>query len=239
MRFIIHEQPYERPLSSGTWEYYRDERPTGAVENWRLSSAVDGYSFLRVDLDARAATSGRSYLYHLTLDRDGSPLQLKFRLWANDTEIIGMVLLDKDTIIVTREIGGWRDEALIPVSDDYAFWFPASTGLGLLSKWQSVQSITGVGLRTGTGAIETEMSPFVTLLDLEVGEVGNLLIKDRSQQLKPLTIGWSDQQRRLWLDKDSRPLKMERSDGLVAIESHYTRVQRIRKPGTQPAAEAR
>ena len=73
-----------------------NNQPTGAVEEWRLSDAVDGYRFLRVDLDARNAPSGRSYLYHLTMDKLGNLVQLKFRLWTEGSEIIGSVLLEKD-----------------------------------------------------------------------------------------------------------------------------------------------
>ena len=71
MRFIIHELPYERPLLAGRLRYERDGQPTGAIEFWRLTDAVDGYRFLRVDLDARDAASGRSWLYHATLDAAG------------------------------------------------------------------------------------------------------------------------------------------------------------------------
>ena len=73
MRFIIHELPYERPLLSGRLRYERDGVPSGAVESWRLTAAVDGYRFLRVDVDAREAPSGRSWLYHLTLNPAGLP----------------------------------------------------------------------------------------------------------------------------------------------------------------------
>ncbi len=73
MRFIIHQLPYERPIVAGQLRYERDGAPTGAVEQYRLTAAVDGYRFLRVDLDARTAPSGRSTLYHLTLNPDGQP----------------------------------------------------------------------------------------------------------------------------------------------------------------------
>ncbi|MDX1412568.1 MAG: hypothetical protein R3293_00145 [Candidatus Promineifilaceae bacterium] len=230
MRFIIHEQPYERPVSSGMWRYYHGNQPTGAVEKWRLTDAVDGFYFMRVDLDARAAASGRSYLYHLTADNHGHPVQLKFRLWDGDKEIIGLVLLEKDTVIVTREINGHRLEDVLPVENGYAFWYPASTGLGLLSARQMETVLTGVSLRTETGTIETEMSPFVTKLELIDGENQDMQLMDQSRTMKKRTIRWNEQQRTLWLDENRWPLKMERSDGLVAVESKYILFQRISRP---------
>lgn len=92
MRFIIHEMPYERPLLAGRLRYERDGVPTGAVELWRITNAVDGYRFLRVDLDAREAESGRSSLYHVTLNPAGRPEQLKFRLWGNGPEVSGSLV---------------------------------------------------------------------------------------------------------------------------------------------------
>ncbi len=60
MRFIVHEQAYEKPIAAGQLRYERDGRATGAIESWRLTRAVEGYEILRVDLDARTAESGHS-----------------------------------------------------------------------------------------------------------------------------------------------------------------------------------
>lgn len=233
MRFIIHEQSYEQPLAAGKWRYSQDNQPTGAVEEWRLSDAVDGYRFLRVDLDARTARSGRSYLYHLTMDHFGNPVQLKFRLWERDLEIIGSVLLEKDSAIVTREFSGQRFEKVLPLPEGYAFWYPASTGLGLLANWQTEKTGCALGLLTETGSRATEMSPFITNLELSYGAMENLEVMNEMRMVRPLTISWNDQKRTLWINDNNWPLIMARPDGLTAVETRYIHYQRISKPGKE------
>ncbi len=230
MRFIIHEQAYEIPLASGMWRYFHDGRPTGAVEKWRLSDAVDGYRFLRVDLDARSAQSGRSYLYHLTLNQDGIPIQLKFRFWEDEFEIIGTVLLEEDSIIVTKEIKGERFEEILLLPKDYRFWFPASTGLGLLAKSPAKNIETAVSLQTNSNLPEKLMSPYVTPLQITRGDYTDLEIMNKQTMVCPLTIRWQGQQRKIWINKNNWPLMMERPDGLSAKESQYIQYQRISKP---------
>ena len=129
MRFIIHELPYERPLLAGRLRYERDGRPTGAVESWRLSDAAEGYRFLRVDLDARAAQSGHSWLYHVTLGPDGRPEQVKARFWAAGREVTTTLNVEGDEWLATRQVDGVAFEDL---AHGRAFWFPAAAGLALL-----------------------------------------------------------------------------------------------------------
>jgi len=233
MRFIIHEQSYELPLASGMWQYFRDSRPTGAVEKWRLTNAADGFRFLRVDLDARAAESGRSYLYHLTMDHRGNPIQLKYRFWDLGFEIIGTVLMEEDAIIVTREIKGQRFEDVLPLPDGYVFWYPASSGLGLLANLALKKTDSAVTLRTQSGSPETQMSPFITSLELKRGKCKKLEIMSELKLTCPLAISWQDQQRTIWIDENNWPLMMERSDGLNAIETRYIQYQRITEPGSR------
>ncbi len=38
MRFIIHEQPFERIVAAGQYRYEQAGQPTGAVEHWRLTA---------------------------------------------------------------------------------------------------------------------------------------------------------------------------------------------------------
>lgn len=234
MRFIIHELAYEVPLASGSWRYFQNERPTGAVEKWRLTDAADGYRFLRVDLDARSATSGRSYLYHLTLDQFGRPIQLKFRFWDSSLEIIGTVLLETDAVIVTREIREQRFEDVLPISGEYVFWYPASLGLGLLAGVEAGKKLTGISLHTQAQSAETQMSPFITEMNLKRGICKELNIMDELKLACPLTISWSGQERTLWVDKDNWPLRMERPGGLSAHETKIFHYQRISKPDTKP-----
>ena len=55
MRYLLKEQPYERPLAAGTLVYEREFGMPGVLEHWRLTEALDGYRFFRIDLDERAA----------------------------------------------------------------------------------------------------------------------------------------------------------------------------------------
>jgi hypothetical protein len=89
MRFIIHEQPYEKVVAAGELRYEQEGVTTGAVEHWRLTTAVDSYQFLRIDLDARSAPSGQSTLYHLVLNENGRPERLRFRQWSGEHKIAG------------------------------------------------------------------------------------------------------------------------------------------------------
>jgi len=234
MRFIIHELSYEKPIASGLWRYSRDRKPTGTLEHWRMTEAVDGFRFLRVDLDARAAESGRSYLYHLTMDENGRPVQLKYRYWGLDLEIIGTVLFEDDAVIVTRNNKNDRRENVLQLSSGYAFWFPATTGLSLLTGMSPAKSKTAVTLRSTSDELESLMGPFVTTVNITSQDPEEVEIMGQTRTLQPITIRWQDQQRKTWLDQTNWPLMMKRGDGLTAVETRHIRYQRITGPGDEP-----
>lgn len=234
MRFIIHELPYETPLTAGQWNYVLDGQATGALEQWRLTEAVDGYRFLRVDLDGRAAQSGRSTLYHLTLDEYRNPVQLKYRLWIAGLEIAGMVLFEKDAVIVTRETAGERQEDILKVPAGYAFWFPATAGLALLSNRAKANNVTGVTLRTAAADPTLLMGPVSTKIDIREDEPEDINVMGTMQTLRTITIRWENQRRRLWVDAGGWPLMMERNDGLTAVTTRAIKYQQIIKPGVDP-----
>jgi len=236
MRFIIHEMPYEKPLTAGQWTYVLDGQATGAVEQWRLTEAVDGYSFLRVDLDARAARSGRSYVYHMTLDESGTPVQLKYRYWATGLEIIGTVLLEEDAVIATRETSSGRQEDVLKVPAGYAFWFPATAGLGLLAGLEGSESRKAVSLRTATADPALLMSPLLTEVTIDKAEAKAVEVMGKEESARGLTIYWDDQQRKLWVDNDGWPLRMKRGDGLTAVVTRAIKYQRITGPGAGKTA---
>ncbi len=234
MRFIIHEMPYEKPLTAGQWNYVLDGQDTGALEQWRLTEAMDGYRFLRVDLDARAAQSGRSYLYHLMLDEQGSPVQLKYRLWTGGLEISGTVLLEEDAVIVTRKTAGVRQEDILEVPAGYAFWFPATAGLSLLTRLAEASNVTAVTLRTAAADPASLMGPVLTAVDIRDEPPKVIDVMGTTQTLRGITIKWEDQRRRLWADAGGWPLMMERDDGLTAVITRAIKYQRIIEPGVNP-----
>lgn len=205
MRFIIHEMTYERPIAGGQLRYEREGTPTGAVEKWRLTEAVDGYRVLRVDLDAREAPSRRSTLYHAVLNPAGRPEQIKYQLWADGVKVSGVVVCDDDGLLAVREAGS---DAVEETADAAAFWFPSTLGLWLLRVQPRGQTMPGVTLDADADRPEQLMALRPTTVRLEG--------PDRSGELE---ITWDGGRRWLMLDENGYPAKMRRDDGLTAVET--------------------
>lgn len=218
MRTLIRELPYERPIAAGRYRYERDGEPTGAIESWRLTAAQEGYHFLRVDLNAQAAESGDSYLYHLTLDAAGRPDRLSFRFFGSDFQASGNVLFAGNTVTLARTVDGRRLEMERDLPSGYAFWFPATAGLALLArKADDGETVPGATL-------DKDEQFALRFLDVHIrpGRPQPDTIMGKEIVLRPLTISWADQQRTIWLDQHEWPLKMER-EGLAAVETRYIR----------------
>ena len=218
MRFIIHELPYERPLLAGRLRYERDGVPTGAVESWRMTSAMDGYRFLRVDLDAREAPSGRSYLYHVTLNPAGLPEQLKFRLWGDGLDAGGTAVWEGSEVIVARNVNGtaYEDEA-----SGSAFWFPAGSGLAMLAV--CIGETNGLTMATDTSDPAGLMAMVETPVDIVLAAAESEIVSNELLTVRPLEVRWADQQRTVWLDGERRPLRLLRGDGLTATAERLIR----------------
>ncbi len=218
MRFIIHELPYEQPLLAGRLRYEQDGEPTGTVESWRLTNAVDGYRFLRVDLDSREGPSGRSYLYHVTLNPAGRPEQLKFRLWGNGPEVSGTAVWEGNEVISARVVDS---VAYQEVARGGAFWFPAGMGLALLAVY--VGETKGMTLVSHAADPAGLMSLIETPVTIGLGEAMTEDLNGELLPVRPLEVNWADQQRTVWLDKESRPLRLRRQDGLTAVAERLVR----------------
>ncbi|MDX1662623.1 MAG: hypothetical protein R3272_02445 [Candidatus Promineifilaceae bacterium] len=225
MRTLIRELPYEKPVAAGRYRYLQDGRPTGASESWRLSSAVDGYRFLRVDLNAQNA-SGNSYLYHLTLAPDGYPERLAFSFFRPGLQIRGNLLFDEGSAALSRTISGgprgeeersYRLEEELPLPPGALFWFPATTGLGLLSSAPEGPPRPALTLDP-----EAEFTLWPTEVAIAIGEAEAVAVMGRTFSARPLSIAWAQQRRRIWVDENGWPLMMERGD-LSAIETRLVR----------------
>jgi len=241
MRFLIREMDYEVRLAAGKLRYEQNGQPTGAVEEWRLNAAVEGYRFLRVDLDAREAQSGQSTLYHLVLNPAGQPERLKFRFDGNKTSIVGDAMFLGDQITLTHIENGERSEQDIELdnlaidddrcSDRSTFWFPSILGLGLLAGVHTphdhICRRDTITLRQpGQSDVDLNQSLFLTRreVSLQSHEQEEIVIGRESIAARPLTICWQDQIRRIWLDESGNlPLRLEQQDGLTAIETQYIR----------------
>lgn len=220
MRFLLHEQPYENLVASGRLVYERNDQPTGAIENWRLTDAAAGYRFLRVDLDARQAESGQSSLFHLILNPQGEPERLRFRFFGPYQQVRGTVLFENATLTVVREQPGHeRHEAEFAAAP---FWFPATVGLSLLA------GLTGEGqVEAVTLDAAASFTPCLVTLHYHEGQPETVQVMGQVRELRPLTLAWADQTRTIWLDARQRPLLMERQDGLCGRETRYIRYQDV------------
>lgn len=208
MRFIIHEQPFERIVAAGQYRYEQNGRATGALEHWRLTTVVEPYHFLRVDLDGRSA-SGNSYLYHLTLGENGRAERLQYRFWGNGLTISGNVLLEAEMVTATRQVNGHVHEEVITLPADYVFAFPSVTGLGWLAR-QMGERARGTAVFLSTAVDQPESAFQLLLADLTLAHGA------------ALTLRWPGQARTLWLDEQGWPLRMEREgDGLTAVSVRH------------------
>jgi len=223
MRFLIHELPYERPLLAGRLRYERDgqdgvSRPTGAVESWRLSEAADGYRFLRVDLDARAAPSGHSWLYHVTLAPDGRPEQLKARFWAGGREVATVVAREGEQWLASRQVAGTLRE---DQAHGRAFWFPAAAGLALLR--HDLDETRGVTLLMDTADAARTLALVATPVQIALGAATEERVGGDTLAARSLSVAWGRNRRTVWLDDDGRPLRLWRDDGLTAMAERLVR----------------
>lgn len=229
MRFIIHEQPFEKPLATGLLRYEQDGRSTGTVEHWRLTEAAEGYRFFRVDLDARDGASGDSYLYHLVLNPDNRPERLKFRFYNPRTTITGDLLMEDSVVTLIRDIndqqGEHHFEETAKADNQTVFWYPSAMGLGLLA-YSHPDPLPAGTFPTGTfPAITLDKAADFALrrvnVTLQPGEKETLAVARQNVVVRPLLIRWQDQSRTIWLNPHKRPVKMVRGDGLAAVEVHH------------------
>lgn len=229
MRSIIHEQPYEKVVAAGELRYKQAGVETGAVERWRLTTAVSNYTFLRIDLDARATPSGLSTLYHLVLNENGRPERLRLRQWSPEHRISGNVLFEDGVITASREVDGEAVDEEMVVVDDVGFWLPSTVGLGLLAGQQvetatSASSVQAVSLRPVDSKQYSAFTLFKTSIKLAWDEDEEIVVLGRAVQSRPFLIEWADQHYTLWLDDQNSVLKMQSGAGITAVATrliHY------------------
>jgi hypothetical protein len=217
MRTLIRELPYETPLAGGRYRYERGGQPTDAVESWRLSAAVDGYRFLRVDLNAQEAASGDNYLYHLVLGPQGMPERLNFRFFNRRLQIKGLLLFEGERVSLTRQVNGQRFEEETVLTPPYLFWFPASAGLSLLAQALPASGQPGLSLNS-----EADFALWNGPLSVQSGSPQTIEIMGRSLSTRPLHLEWGEEKRTIWLDDYNWPVQVQRRD-LIAKETRYLR----------------
>ena len=227
MRFIVKEQSYEKPIGAGLFRYELDGVPTGAVEQWRLSQALEGYEVLRVDLDAREAASGHSYLYNLVRQANGKPERLAYRFWGDGLQVAGTLLFAETNITGTRTVNGRTHEEDLDIEPGTPFWFPSAIGLGLIVKARSGSGITAVTLNGAAGGDDTlalqwvKVDVFFMITDTKPWQVAGKTI-----ETVPTMVRWNGNQRIVVRDQDYWPVAIQRpnfADGklLSARETQY------------------
>ncbi len=229
MRFIVKEQRYEKQIASGQFRYELDGEPTGAVESWRLTAVPDGFEVLRVDLDARQAESGHSYVYHLVRRKDGAPERLGFRFWGSSLEIEGTLLFSETSITGTRTVNGRTFSEDIDIEPGTGFWFPSAVGLGLATNLPGIKDIKAVTLNNQIGDEDTLALQIITMdVYPMITDTIELDVCGKTMTAVPYMIRWDENNRVIVRDLDFWPVRMERpyfdnDDTLTAVPVYYNR----------------
>ncbi len=235
MRFIIHEQPYERPISSGEFRYFLNAEPTGAVESWRLTAAAEGYTFLRVDLDARAAESGHTYLYHAVLNSAGNIERLKYRFWdkTSQLQVIGDLVVEDTAVAATHTSNSQTFAAVLDRPDNYGVWFPALTGLGFVVRLAGQSPWNTITLNNKVGDVDTLAVMSVDVnRELLSAEQTEETIAGQTLRTKTWRLSWKNNERLVTTDENGWPLRLEReaingAGRLTAVATRIIHIQRI------------
>jgi hypothetical protein len=225
---LIGELGYEKRVATGLLRYTLGGQPTGTVEHWRVTTAPDGYTFLRVDLDSRESDSGNSYLYHLLMGPDGLPERLTYQFFGRTALTVkGNVLFEADRLVHHRETNGVHRDEEMAVSAETRFFFPTTHGLSLLTR-RYVSGLYNVHAVTLNMYGEDDHERFFALMPLTIELVpyrhlSEFTLMGRTIVGHPFSITWPENHRHLDVDKHHVPLSMQRNDGLTATETRYMR----------------
>ena len=212
MRFIIHEQLTETLLAAGAYRYAQDGRPTGAVESWRLTRVAPGYQALRVDLDARDAPSGHSYLYHYVRQSNGRPARLTYRFWnqaaaAASLKVEGKLIFSETDVVGTHVVNGRSHEIQFDLPPGYVAWFPSVAGLGLAAAAPGQQ--TGLTLQNEVGGADALRPQVVSFHTQHLADSAEVAIGRRTVPAISVRITWNAHQRLVACDAHGWPVTMQ------------------------------
>ena len=221
MRFLVSEKPFETVVAAGQLCYERAGVATGTLESWRLTRvASTGDQILRVDLDARD-DSGNSFLYHLILTADNQPQRLTYRyLSKQGRQMGGNVLFTAGQLVNNRHVAGmYQAEEVV----QRPFFFPTVIGLGWLARQMPTGTVIGLKLGGDTLTDRFSLSHSEPVFEPQrTRDIKLLKIGRKTHPTTTLIIRWNTtRHHKLWLNRQKWPLKMQRSDGLTAIETRY------------------
>lgn len=215
MRKLIRDLPYERLIAAGRHRYDLDGRPTGVVEHWQLTSAVDDYRFLRVDRDDREGATGETALYHLTVDPGGRLERLAFRIWGPLRRIDGNLLSDGQSASLSFTSGEESAAGSLTLPDPSSFLFPAALGHYLLCA-TGPGPLTLVELALGS-APGLRPSP----AEIADGAVESREIAGAERTGRPRHLSIGNARRTLWTDGAGIPLVVDWVGGPTAVADRY------------------
>ncbi len=237
MRFLMREMEYEKPIASGRFRYEREGKPTGLVEAWRFTRALEGFYFLRVDMDTHNPFNQEICLYHLLLNPAMNIERLKFRYFGSRIEIEGDLQFTNHIVTLNRVIidklknTKKRQVEEISVESDAVFWFPSIVGLGLVASKDSKDS------RRSFLSLDKD-SYFASLRGTARfiwGEEEDTVVMRQNVAVRPCSISWDTDTVRLWLDDFGWPIGASFADGLSATEIAYLRYEQVKDRKTRPA----
>jgi hypothetical protein len=225
MRFLMREMEYERPVASGTFRFEADGQPTGSVESWRFSRALDSYSFLRVELDTHSQRDQEICLYHALLSPDMDMERLKFRYFGSRVEIEGDLQFDDHIVFMNRlisiKMNGEKRRIVeeIPLESEAVLWF---------------ESIAGQGLAAAKVAENSQRSLLILEKEMDFasrhgsarfhwGEEESRTVLRQQVAVRPCSISWDKSSVDIWLDEFSWPVSAAYASGITASETAYVR----------------
>jgi hypothetical protein len=225
MRTIIHEMDYENPIGAGKLLYESEGSPTGVLETWRFTSALDGYFFIRVDLDARESSGRDSCLFHLLVNPNMKIERLKYRYLSAPTDIAGDVQFDDQNIRMSREITDNRSKRKrieldeLPFHPNTEFWFPSVMGIGVMAS-------NAVGRNTCDFVSLDEKQEYIFRrgsAQFSWEEEARLVSTNQEVTVRCCSIEWNGRQSKVWLDKYNWPVKASIPGDVSVLETAYVR----------------
>lgn len=106
MRYIHPVGQHETFVASGTYRYWIEGRPTGALEHWSIHEMPDGAGFIRIDSDHREM-DGRSRLMEAWRNPNGQIERFEVYAYgkpAEHHEVKATYLFEADKVLVRRVI---------------------------------------------------------------------------------------------------------------------------------------
>jgi hypothetical protein len=218
---------YEKPIASGKLQYGYDGTPAGVEESWRLTRALDGYSFMRIDLDARSSPEPSSCLYHLLLSPSMAIERIKFHRFGPIPEIQGDVQFGDETISLSRTYLNRKEKSSRRFSEEIVFepgarfWLPTVVGVGLLAAtvpFDSEQSFITLKEKSDFASYQNR-ARFIW------NKKETLVVSRREIAVRPCSISWDQKKIQVWLDDYDWPVKAEILGGHSAFEVAYFRYE--------------